>query len=305
MKISRLLLWLLLLSVLLDLAVGGRDKGYVISQGQLALVAIVALAASIDDLEDAPVRISRGRGIKPRKRVRRNVRSIFKEQGPYYVRRAYRMTEKAFWELHFMLKPLIVSTYTPKPGSYEKTHRNGGRNGLISTETRLSAALRYFAGGSPTDIAICHGISHSEVFVSVWRVVDAVNNCEELAFSFPECHQKQKELALGFKNRSEAGFDCCVAAIDGLLLWIEKPSANEAWVTSGHADIYTAAYNAPGQPRNRKIVNRLTGDWTQRICLPRALRGQCYNNCTGCHGVLTTAEVHAVAKASTPHLAAL
>jgi DDE superfamily endonuclease len=87
--------------------------------------------------------------------------------------------------------------------------------------------LRYFAGGRPEDIALVHGVSHSEVFRSIWRVVDAVLDCEELAFEFPSDHAKQKAIAASFQQKSVPQFDCCVGAIDGMLLWLEKPSPRE------------------------------------------------------------------------------
>jgi hypothetical protein len=65
------------------------------------------------------------------------------------------------------------------------------------------------------------------VFLSVWRVIDAVNRCPELAFNFPSCHNKQHEIALGFKEKSRPEFGCCAGAIDGMLLWIEWPSEEE------------------------------------------------------------------------------
>ena len=49
------------------------------------------------------------------------------------------------------------------------------RNGPITTSIRLGAALRYFAGGAPYDIMCCFCIAYSEVLVSVWIVVDAIN----------------------------------------------------------------------------------------------------------------------------------
>jgi DDE superfamily endonuclease len=195
---------------------------------QALVAAVVALASSIDDDDDdevegvAPAK-KRGPRDKARLRVRRTMDSIFKQYGPYYVRRAYRMTEEAFWQLHVLLQPFMTSTRR-KPGCRTKKHKNGGMNGLISTEIRLSAAIRYFAGGRPDDIAISHGIAHSEVFNSVWKVVDAVNACDALAFGFPECHEKQKALALAFKSQSACSIDCCVAATDGLMIWIERPS---------------------------------------------------------------------------------
>jgi hypothetical protein len=199
-----------------------------IRRGVVASVAILlnGLESELDsDSDEVVAKPTRSPRDRPRERVRRTVTSIFQEYGPYYVRRAYRMSEAAFWTLHGLLEPHMGSRRS-KPGK-KKNHRNGGKNGLIPTDSRLSAAIRYFAGGRPEDIAISHGISHSEVFYSCWIVVDAVNKCTELAIDFPKCHEKQKELALAFEKKSAAGIDCCAGAADGMLLWIEKPTQVE------------------------------------------------------------------------------
>jgi len=155
-------------------------------------------------------------------RKRRAVRSIFKEMGPYYFQRAYRMDEDNFWWLHRMLYANLGGRVRPRKGS-KKKHRNGAKNGIISSPARLSAALRYFAGGRPDDIAIVHGISNTEVYRSVWRTVNAVNKCDSLRIQFPADHNQQRAIAAGFKRKSRAGFDNCAGAIDGILVWIEKP----------------------------------------------------------------------------------
>lgn len=77
----------------------------------------------------------------------------------------------------------------------------------------LSCALWYFAGGSSYDITLVHGISHSEVFNSIWKIVDAANGCEKLEFSFPSDRAEQEAIAEGFKSVSEAGFGNCVGAM--------------------------------------------------------------------------------------------
>jgi hypothetical protein len=89
----------------------------------------------------------------------------------------------------------------------------------------LSAALRYFAGGRPDDIVLVHGISNSEVFNSVWKVVDAVNSCKELTIRFPKNHKEQRDIARGFEEKSDAGFTMCAGCLDGMLEWMEKPTA--------------------------------------------------------------------------------
>jgi hypothetical protein len=228
-----LLLLLLAVTLALVAASGEEDAWEFIARKQqiLAVTAALALAAIPggglgDDESSDEERPKRRHGHrdKARSRVRRSVSSIFREHGPYYVRRAYRMTEPAFWDLHAKLVPHMTTIRSSGRARRVKTHRNGGKNGLISTETRLSAAIRYFAGGRPEDIAISHGIAHSEVFYSCWKVVDAVNKCPDLAFSFPASHEQQQELALAFKAKSAAGIDCCVGAVDGMLLWIERPT---------------------------------------------------------------------------------
>jgi hypothetical protein len=128
-------------------------------------------------------------GRQHRVRTRKFVNEIFKELGPYYVRRAYRMEGTSFWKLCRLLRPFVVKASTKKC-------RNGAKNGLIPSPTKISVALRYFAGGSPYDIAVVHGISHTEVFRSLWTVVDAVNACPDLAFEYPKDHSEQQKLRM-------------------------------------------------------------------------------------------------------------
>ena len=86
---------------------------------------------------------------------------------------------------------------------------------------------------------ITHGVSHSSVYKSVWSVVDAVNSTEELAIKFPSDHASQKKISRGFKQKSEVGFDCCVGAIDGMLVWISKPNKSDCdWIEIGPGKFY-------------------------------------------------------------------
>ena len=160
------------------------------------------------------------------KRTRKRVVDIFEELGPHYVRRAYRMNEQSFWNLLRLLKKYLRGTVLPREGSTKK-HKNGAKNGLIKPSIRLSVAIRFFAGGRPEDISLVHGISHIEVFRCVSLVIDAVNQCPQLGFSYPEDHNKQLKIAAGFRDRSRQGFDICCGAIDGMLLWIERPTLKD------------------------------------------------------------------------------
>lgn len=97
-------------------------------------------------------------------------------------------------------------------------------NGPISDATRVAVALRYFAGGSPLDIGPLYGIHVGEVLKSVWRVIDAVNNHPMFDIEYPASHKRQQQIAKGFERKSGADFKCCAGAIDGILIWIHKPS---------------------------------------------------------------------------------
>lgn len=78
---------------------------------------------------------------------------------------------------------------------------DGAKNGPMSTPTRLSCAMRCFAGDGPEDVALVHGISHSEAFNGTWLTVDAVNRCPHFSLGHPDDHNKQKETAEGFKKK--------------------------------------------------------------------------------------------------------
>ena len=105
---------------------------------------------------------TRGRTIR---RVRRSVSSIMYELGSYsYSRRYYRMYNPSFWKLHGILKDKIDGPAGVSRRSRKKRKRSSSPNGPIHSSLRLSIAIRYFAGGDPLDIALVHGVSHSEVF---------------------------------------------------------------------------------------------------------------------------------------------
>jgi len=97
-------------------------------------------------------------------------------------------------------------------------------NGSIDTAVRLAVALRFFAGGSIYDIAPLYGIGRPDAFSSIWLVVEAVHRTQALDLVFPENHVHQRLLAQEFAKRSQAGFECCVGAVDGILIWILEPS---------------------------------------------------------------------------------
>ena len=148
---------------------------------------------------------------------------VFNPLGDYFICRAYRMSRNSFYVLHDILQPYLLEHFFPSGGGTRDPKTDPY---LIKTEMRLAIALCYFAGGSPLDIMLIHGVSFTSVFTSVWGVVDCVNKCKELELKFPS-KEEQLEISYGYKQKSGALFDCVIGAIDGILIWILKPTRNE------------------------------------------------------------------------------
>jgi len=214
--------------VLRDVVAGipsfAMDDGFVANRARILMMTAAIVMATFPEelgfLRPSNAILHKVCGYRHRKRARKFVKDMFQELGPCSVGGAHRMPEEDFWTLLSILQAHLQPKQLPR-----KKHKNGAQNGLITPAMRFSCALRYFAGGRPENIALVHGVSHTEVFVSVWRVVDAVNKRDKLSFEFPEDHKKQRGVARGFlSNAKGPKFDCCVGAIDGMLIWTEKPT---------------------------------------------------------------------------------
>ena len=70
---------------------------------------------------------------------------------------------------------------------------------------------------------ILHVVSFTSLFKYMWGVLECVKNCNELDISLPG-HKDQKLIYNGLKEMSEAYFDNFIGAIDGLLVYIQKPA---------------------------------------------------------------------------------
>jgi DDE superfamily endonuclease len=71
------------------------------------------------------------------------------------------------------------------------------------------------------------GIGHTDAMDSCWYVVDAVNRHPMFAIAYPNDHNQQQLIAQQFCEVSAADFQCCAGAIDGLLIWIHKPTKKD------------------------------------------------------------------------------
>ena len=177
-----------------------------------ALVSYVALNKVEDDMQKG----GRTTGSKNVKRERVPVERIFANLGERLFKKCYRMPETLFWKLERYLQPYLRKRVKRKRGATP--------NGDIPISSRLSMALRWFAGGEPADILQVHGVHYNEVHTSGWEIVDAINLCPELQLGFPTDHEEQRKIAAGFQALSSVDFQGCVGNIDGMLVWTNKPS---------------------------------------------------------------------------------
>ncbi|KAL7477088.1 hypothetical protein ACHAW6_002907, partial [Cyclotella cf. meneghiniana] len=138
-------------------------------------------------------------GSKNIARTRKEVSTLFEELGRSYQEWACLLGPSCA-----LIHPLLEEQFPTK------RKRGKSPNGSLKTKLHLSAALRFYAGGSPLDIMPTMAC-HDTPYTSIWGITDAINNTTTLSFNshqaeFPS-HVKQEEIAHGFKAQSTAEFD--------------------------------------------------------------------------------------------------
>ncbi|KAL9191554.1 hypothetical protein ACHAXT_001260 [Thalassiosira profunda] len=199
----------------------GEDQAELLEAEVMAQAAAAAATVGMFALGKRNTYQGRAEGARTVKRKRLDVDDHFSSMDHRLFRRKYRMGKASFYKLLDILRPYLPSTgeVRSRPGSVP--------NGPISKASRLSMALRYCAGGDPTDICDHHGVKDREVLRSVWYVVDAIHAAPQLNITFPQTHAEQAIVAQGFKEKSDIDIDVCCGAIDGILIWIHKPSKKD------------------------------------------------------------------------------
>jgi hypothetical protein len=144
------------------------------------------------------------------------------------------MTYESFLFIHDKLSAGIAKA-VDDGRRYKQLGGRGGnykpppvRNGPVSSCVWLACTLGYFAGGLPYDIMAKYGISHAAVLESIWAVVEAMNSYDEFIIEYPASKTAQLKIAHEFQNVSKVQFSNCTGAIDGILIWILKPSEADA-----------------------------------------------------------------------------
>jgi hypothetical protein len=67
-------------------------------------------------------------------------------------------------------------------------------------------------------------ISHTDIMDSVWHVVEAVNDYPQFQITYPSSVGEQEKIVAGFEKASSVGFNVRAGAVDGILIWMQKPN---------------------------------------------------------------------------------
>jgi hypothetical protein len=213
-----------------------EDDDFMLMSAAAVVVQAAAIASAEEEDNQGRQRLE---GAKTVKRTRRDPVVIFDEMGVIGFRRAYRMHRRTFIDLFEKVEPFMRA-------DDNKRKRGATPNGPITKLCRFSMAIRFFAGGDRYDIGPVFGVSSNEVYRSVWRVVDAIHKNSSFDIEFPKDHDKQREIALGFKAKSKVNFDNCVGCIDGMLVWTNKPVETLEDIGVGPAKFYCGRKNKFG-----------------------------------------------------------
>jgi hypothetical protein len=122
-------------------------------------------------------------------------------------RRMYRMPRNVFYKL------------------LDKLKEQDERNTLPALAAKLSMCLRWLAGGSYLDIAVCHRVAVSSFFASSDEVLHLINDSISIEFS-PDDRDNNDSQSRAF-GRGVSPLSGCVGAIDGLAVRVTEPRAGE------------------------------------------------------------------------------
>jgi hypothetical protein len=145
------------------------------------------------------------------------------------------MSYYSFQKLLAMLQPsLMVNTWK----SHVQTNTK-----LIYTEIILHCTLQFLAGGSYLDIMCNAVLSHTAFYSSIYKGIDLINRCPDLALKLPRSLEELHNAADEFASLSRDWLlNGCVLVLDGWLCWIKVPGSNEtpnvSSYFSGHYQVY-------------------------------------------------------------------
>ncbi len=110
--------------------------------------------------------------------------------------------------------------------SRNNTMARKSSRGFISPDVRLAITLRLLAGGSYFDVMITFRVGRSTCFFVFRDTLQSIDNLLRLPGLPFENHQAKCQLEEGFRfsRANESPLRGCVAAVDGIVVKIRKPS---------------------------------------------------------------------------------
>ncbi len=87
------------------------------------------------------------------------------------------------------------------------------------------------------------GLSHTAFYSSIYKGMDAINRCPDLALKLPRYLEELQNAADEFASvRRDWLLNGCVLALDGWLCWIKVPGINETANVSSYFSGHYQAY---------------------------------------------------------------
>jgi hypothetical protein len=138
-----------------------------------------------------------------------------------FRRRAYRMTTDHFERLAKLLSPHLAPEPLPALEQFQDQNKT----------LRVKAALRYFAGGDPVEIASYYSIPDLFLLESyIWEVVDAINQMDRFTIEYPTDNKLERvEIATCFElfKSDEGNIKNCAGVLGGMLVPTDKPDIDD------------------------------------------------------------------------------
>jgi hypothetical protein len=146
------------------------------------------------------------------------------------------MSYCSFQKLLAMLRPsLMVNSWKSRVQT---------NTAPIYAEIILHCTLRFLVGGSYLDIICNAGLSRTAFYSSIYKGIDAINRCPDLALKLPRSLEELCNAADEFISLSrDQLLNGCVLALDGWLCQIKIPGSNK---TSNVSSYFSGHYQAYG-----------------------------------------------------------
>lgn len=142
----------------------------------------------------------------------------------HQFRLRYRLTPRAFQKL----LTTIIDDLVVKDETRARAAKWGN---LIEPAVKLAVTLRYLAGGQVRDLMLIYDLSHTQCYVCIWKVVDAVNFSLPIEFPIDDPEKlRLMEVEFRARSRCQGAWTGQVGCLDGVHFAMRQPPP---WVPNG------------------------------------------------------------------------